>query len=74
MKMRLCWKSNTTSLIVLVILTLTNIFTITGQVKGQDVDNLVYWPTNEWNLTDPSDQGMNNSSIYELYDYVETNS
>jgi len=75
MKMRLCWKSNTTSLIVLAILTLTNVFTITGQVKGQDVsDNLVYWPTNEWNLTDPSDQGMNNSSIYELYDYVETNS
>ena len=72
MKMRLCWKRSTTIFIVLALLMLTNLFMITSRVNGQD--ELIYWPTYEWNLTDPADQGMNNSSIYKLYDYVDTNS
>jgi len=71
MKIRLNWKKKTP--IVFIILLLLNVFMITSIVKGQ-VKTAVFWPTNEWNVTDPSDQGMINTTIYEMYEYIETNS
>ena len=71
MKIALNWKKKTP--IVFIILLLLNVFMITSIVKGQ-VKTAVFWPTNEWNVTDPSDQGMNNTTIYEMYEYIETNS
>lgn len=72
LKVRISWKRKTTFIIVLAVITLTNLLLITSQVKRYA--ELVHWPTHEWNLTDPSDQGVNNSTIYEMYDYIETNS
>jgi len=43
---------------------------MTRLVKGQ-VKTAAYWPTNEWNITDPFDQDMNNTTIYEMYDFIE---
>ena len=66
--MRSNWK--TTALMVSVLLTFTSAFLITGIVKGQE-KTTSYWPTNEWNVTDPSDQDMNNTTIYEMYEFIE---
>jgi CubicO group peptidase (beta-lactamase class C family) len=71
MKMRFNWKK--TTLMVFVLLMFTSAFLMTGIVKGQ-VKTAAYWPTNEWNVTDPSDQDMNNTTIYEMYEYIEANS
>ena len=68
MKTRLNWKK--TTLMVFLLLTFTTAFLTTGIVKGQ-VKTAAYWPTNEWNVTDPADQDMNNATIYEMYDYIE---
>ena len=67
--MRFNWKK--TTLMVFVLLIFTSAFLITGIVKGQ-VKNAAYWPTNEWNVTDPSDQGMDNTTIYEMYEFIES--
>jgi CubicO group peptidase (beta-lactamase class C family) len=58
-----------TTLMVLVLLMFTSAFLMTDIVKGQ-VKTAAFWPTNEWNVTDPSDQDMNNSTIYKLYEYM----
>jgi CubicO group peptidase (beta-lactamase class C family) len=71
MKIRVNLKKTT---LIFVILTLTNIILITGIGKGQVKTAATdYWPANEWNITNPSDQGLNNSTIYDLYDYIDTN-
>ena len=71
MKMRVHLKKTT---LIFVILTLTNVVMITGIGNGHvKTAATVYWPTNEWNATNPSDQSMNNSTIYDLYDYIDTN-
>lgn len=70
MKIRLNWRR--TTLLVFVILVFTNAFIITGIVKGQ-VKTAMYWPTKEWNVTDPSDQDMSNTTIYKMYEYIGTN-
>ncbi len=44
-------------------------FTFTGIVKGQ-VETSTFWPTINWNITDPADQGMSNSTFYEMYGYI----
>ena len=66
--MRFNWKKLT--LMVFVLLMFTSAFLMTGIVKGQ-VKTAVYWPTNEWSVTDPSDQGMNNDTIYKMYDFID---
>jgi len=68
MKMRYNWKK--TTLMIFLLLIFTNVFLMTGIVKGQ-IKTATYWPTNEWNDTDPSDQDMNNTTIYEMYDFIE---
>lgn len=68
MKITLNWKK--TTLVAFVLLMFTNVSLMTGIVKGQ-VKNAVYWPANEWNVTDPSDQNMNNSTIYKMYDFIK---
>jgi len=68
MKMRFYWKK--TTLIVFILLMFTNTFLMAGIVKGQ-VKTAAYWPTNEWNVTNPSDQDMNNATMYEIYDFIE---
>jgi CubicO group peptidase (beta-lactamase class C family) len=68
MKMRFYWKK--TTLIVFILLMFTNAFLMAGIVKGQ-VKTAAYWPTNEWNVTNPSDQDMNNATMYEIYDFIE---
>ena len=68
--MRLNWKK--TTFMIFLILMFTNAFMITKIVKGQ-VNTTAFWPTNEWNVTDPSDLDMNNATIYEMYEYIETN-
>jgi CubicO group peptidase (beta-lactamase class C family) len=67
MKMRFNWKKPT--LMVLVLLMFISAFLMIGIAKGQ-VKTAAFWPTNEWNVTDPSDQGMNNSTIYKMYEYM----
>ena len=66
--MKFSWKK--TILIVSISLIFINALLTTGIVKGQ-VKTAAYWPTNEWNVTDPSDQGMNNATIYKMYDFIE---
>ena len=72
--MRLNWKRIKIVFMVFALISLSNVFIITNQVKGQaETEEQVFWPTNEWNITDPCDQGMNNSIIYSMYDYIEDN-
>ncbi|MFX0009991.1 MAG: serine hydrolase domain-containing protein [Candidatus Hermodarchaeota archaeon] len=67
MKLRCNWKK--TTLMVVILLMFTSAFLMTDIVKGQ-VKTATYWPTNEWNVTDPSDQDMDNETIYKMYDYM----
>jgi len=61
--------------LIFVILTLTNIALITSIGKGQlKTAATLNWPGGSWVDTDPADQGMNNSTIYDMYDYIDTNS
>ncbi|MHA1486819.1 MAG: serine hydrolase domain-containing protein, partial [Promethearchaeota archaeon] len=62
------------TMLIFVILMLTNVVMITGVGSGQvKTAATVYWPTNEWNDTNPSDQDMDNSTIYDMYNYIDTN-
>jgi len=71
MKMRVNLKK---TMLIFVILMLTNVVMITGVGSGQvKTAATVYWPTNEWNDTNPSDQDMDNSTIYDMYNYIDTN-
>ncbi|MHA1459035.1 MAG: serine hydrolase domain-containing protein [Promethearchaeota archaeon] len=58
--------------IIFILLILLNVFMITSIVKSQ-VKTAAFWPTNEWNVIDPSDQDMDNSTIYEMYEHISTN-
>jgi len=71
MKMRFNWKKTTP--MVFILLMFINAFLMTGIVKGQ-VKAATPWPTDEWNVHDPATQGMNNTTIYEMYEYIEANS
>lgn len=75
MKIRLNWKIIKISFIVFVVISLSNLAISTNQVKGQEeTEEQVFWPTNEWNISDPCDQGMEDSTIFSMYDYIEENS
>ena len=70
---RMRFNGKETTLMVLVLLMFTSASLMTKIVKGQ-VITATFWPTNEWNVTDPSDQDMNNKIIYKMYKYIEANS
>ena len=71
MKMRVHLKK---TMLIFVVLTLISVVMITGIVKGQvKTATTDYWPANEWNITNPSDQSLNNATIYDMYDYIDTN-
>ena len=73
MKMKV--KLKKTTLLVFMLLTLINTVVIGEIVKGQvKTAATLNWPGNSWVDTDPADQGMNNSTLYQMYDYIETNS
>ena len=73
MKMKV--KRKKTTLLVFMLLMLTNAVVIGEIVKGQvKTAASLNWPGDSWVDTDPADQGMNNSTIYDMYDYIDTNS
>ena len=61
------------SIIFLFMITINAIW-LMNYVNGKEqAESVTNWPTSEWNITDPCELDMNGSLMYEMYDYIETN-
>ena len=75
--MKMIWNMKRIKIVCIffTLISLSTILIITIPVKGQEeTDEQAFWPVNEWNISDPCDQDMNNSTIYAMYDYIGDNS